>query len=353
MKQQMTTRMRLVVNDGMDILGGAGICNGPSNFLANAYCAVPIAITVEGANVLTRSLIQFGQGLTRSHPTLLHMIKAIQHGDDMPGFNKALLDTIKHGGANTYRSLAATVTRRRMKIHSQPVDYYESQLNKLSANFALCSDFAMTMGGSIKAAEFTSGRYADVLSNLFLGYAVLWHYQKYPVAGSEKLVEYAMENILFETEDALFGIYANFPIPLLGGAMRVLTAPTGRCYQRPTDDMVKAVAGLITTDSPVRTQLAESLYFSADPNDRVTLLNTTLPQALAADKLLTQLRKEKRTPSPAEKVIIDTAEAAREIIIQVDSFARVGKEIGQSEDWTSNERPAYTSMAYAEVAAAR
>lgn len=336
----------------MDILGGAGICNGPSNFLANAYCAVPIAITVEGANVLTRSLIQFGQGLTRSHPTLLHMIKAIQHGDDMPAFNKALADTIKHGGANTYRSLAATVTRRRMKIHSQPVDYYESQLAKLSANFALCSDFALTMGGSIKAAEFTSGRYADVLSNLFLGYAVLWHYQKYPVAGSEKLVEYAMENILFETEDALYGIYANFPIPLLGGTMKLLTSPTGRCYKRPTDDMVKSVAALITTDSPVRTQLAECLFFSADPNDRVSLLNTTLPQALAADKLLTQLRKEKRTPSPAEKVIIDTAEAAREIIIQVDSFSRVGKEIGQSEEWSSNERPAYTSMAYAREAVA-
>jgi acyl-CoA dehydrogenase len=206
------------------------------------------------------------------------------------------------------------------------------------------------MGGSIKAAEFTSGRYADVLSNLFLGYAILWHYQKYPVAGSEKLVEYAMENILFETEDALYGIYANFPIPLLGGTMKLLTSPTGRCYKRPTDDMVKSVAGLITTDSPVRTQLAECLFFSADPNDRVSLLNTTLPQALAADKLLTQLRKEKRTPSPAEKVIIDTAEAAREIIIQVDSFARVGKEVGQSEDWSSNERPAYTSMAYAHEA---
>jgi acyl-CoA dehydrogenase len=328
----------------MDILGGAGICNGPSNFLANAYCAVPIAITVEGANVLTRSLIQFGQGLTRSHPTLLNMIKAIQHGDDMPAFNKALAATLSHAAVNTGRSLSATVTRRRMKIHSQPVDYYESQLSKLSANFALCSDFAMTMGGSIKSAEFTSGRFADVLSNLFLGYAVLWHYEKYPVEGSEKMVEYAMETILFEAEDALFSIYANFPIPVLGTVMRGLTAPTGRCYSRPTDAMTRNVANLITTDSPVRTQLAQCLYFSADPNDRVSLLNTTLPQALAADKILSQLRKEKRVPSPAEKVIIDTAEVAREIIIQVDSFSRVGKEINHVEEWTNSERPAYTSL---------
>ena len=83
----------------------SGICNGPSNFLANAYCAIPIAITVEGANILTRNLIQFGQGLTRSHPTLLHMIKAINHGDDMKGFNKALGETFVHGATNLGRSL--------------------------------------------------------------------------------------------------------------------------------------------------------------------------------------------------------------------------------------------------------
>ena len=376
MKQQMTTRMRevtqflillsalsldiniishvQVVNDGMDILGGAGICNGPSNFLANAYCAVPIAITVEGANVLTRSLIQFGQGLTRSHPTLLHMIQAIQHGDDMPGFNKALSATIAHAGMNTYRSIGLAVTRRRMKIHAQPIDYYESQLSKLSANFALCSDFAMTMGGSLKQAEFTSGRYADVLSNLLLGYAILWHYKKYPVEGSEKLVEYAMENILFETEDALFGVYANFPIPVLGSVMQLLTSPTGRCYSRPTDTMTKNVAALITTDTPTRTQLAQCLYFSADPKDRVALLNATLPQALAADKILTQMRKEKRAASDAEKTIIDAAEAAREIIIQVDSFERIGKELNQPEEWTASERPAYSSSyAYAEAVPVR
>ena len=346
----LTSLSSQVVNDGMDILGGAGICNGPSNFLANAYSSIPIAITVEGANVLTRSLIQFGQGLTRSHPTLLHMIKAIQHGDDMKGFNKALSETISHAATNTFRSLNSTVTRRRFK-GSDTVGYYESQLAKLSANFALCSDFAMTMGGGLKFAEFTSGRYADVLSNLFLGYAVLWHFQKFPVAGSEKMVEYAMESILYDTEEALFAVFDNFPLPVLGTAMRVLTFPTGRCYAKPSDKMTSAVANMITTDSAVRTQLAQCLYFSADPKDRVAMINSTLPQALAADKLLTILRKEKRPATAAEKAVIDAAEAAREIIIQVDSFARLGKEIGLPEDWSASARPAYTAqMAMAAVA---
>ena len=344
MKQQMTTRMRNVVNDGMDILGGAGICNGPSNFLANAYSAVPIAVTVEGANILTRNLIQFGQGLTRSHPTLLHMIKAIQHGNDMAGFNKALAETIGHGASNLGRSLMYTVTRQRMKGNN-PVAYYESQLAKMSANFALCSDFAMTMGGAIKFAEFTSGRYADVLSNIFLGYAVLWHYTKYPVPGSDKMVEHAMDSILFETESAFHDIFANFPLPVLGPLMQVLTFPTGRCYGKPSDKVTSAVATLITTDSEVRKQLSNTLFFSKDPKDRVALINATLPQAMAADKILTQLRKEKRQPTAAEKATIDAAEAAREIIIQVDSFPRLGKELNMPEAWTSAQRPAYTANA--------
>ena len=227
MKQQMTHRMRQVVNDGMDVLGGAGICNGPANFLANAYTAVPIAITVEGANILTRSLIQFGQGLTRSHPHLLHLIKSIQHGDDLKGFNSALTSIIGHAVGNVGRSLSAAAGRRRSK-GSDAVGYYESQLGRLSTNFALCSDFALTMGGKLKFAEFTSGRFADVLSNIFLGYAVLWHYQKFPVEGGEKVLDYAMQSLLCETEEALFAIFDNFPVPLLGSIMKTLTFPTGK-----------------------------------------------------------------------------------------------------------------------------
>jgi hypothetical protein len=135
MKQQMTGRMRTVVNYGMDILGGAGICNGPSNFLANAYTSIPIAITVEGANTLTRSLIQFGQGLTRSHPHLIDIIKSIEAGNDMKGFNASLAATISHAMVNLGRSLGKTVTRSRVK-GSDPVAYYESQLSKIAANFA-------------------------------------------------------------------------------------------------------------------------------------------------------------------------------------------------------------------------
>lgn len=349
MKQQMTSRMRSTVNDGMDILGGAGICNGPNNFLANAYSNVPIAITVEGANTLTRSLIQFGQGLTRSHPHLLPLIKAIQAGDDMKGFNNNLTKIIGHGVTNTVRSVSSAVTRRRFR-GTDPVGYYESQLARIAANFALCSDLAMTMGGQLKFAEFTSGRFADVLSNLYLGYSVLWFYQKYPVQDAEIMVDYSMMNILHEAEDALFAMFDNFPVPVVGNTMRMLTFPTGKCYARPGDALAKAVAQAISTDTAVRKQMLDDLFVSDDINDRVALLNATLPKAVIADALMNKCRKEKRKPTAEEQVLIDAVEAAREKIIQVDSFSRLGKENQHPEEWSVLSRPAYGVHANAKAA---
>ena len=217
--------------------------------------------------------------------------------------------------------------------------YYESQLQKLSANFALCSDLALTMGGKLKSAEFTSGRFADVLSNIYLGYAVLWHYSKHPVEGSEVLVDYALQTILCDAEDALFGVYANFPVPGVGLAMQALTSPTGRCYKRPSDDLTRKAANAITTETKVRAQLGENLYIPTDLSERTAQLQAALPLCLKADAILAKVRKERREPTTQEKVDIDKAEALREVIIQVDSFARLGSEIHQGADWTASQRP--------------
>jgi acyl-CoA dehydrogenase len=348
MKQQMTSRMRVCVNDGMDVLGGAGICNGPSNFLANAYSSVPIAITVEGANILTRSLIQFGQGLTRSHPHLLHIIKAIQTGDDMRGFNLALSQTIIHGVTNTYRSVYHALFRSR-SYGRDPTSYYENQLSRLSTNFALCSDFALVLGGKVKSAEFTSGRFADVLSNLFLGYAVLWHHKKYPIKDSEPVLHYAMQSLLHDCESAFQDIFTNFPMTGMGFVMRNLTFPTGSCYPKPSDNLIRAVAQAISTDTPYHAELTQNLYKSPDiQHDRVALILDTMPKAVEADKILQILRKEKRSPTATEEALIAQVEAAREVIIQVDSFPRLGQEERYGESWNVLQRPAYTSSGVVE-----
>eukprot|EP00904_Undaria_pinnatifida_P009717 jgi/Undpi1/5876/HiC_scaffold_2.g01150.m1 len=340
MKQQMTTRMRQNINDGMDVLGGAGICNGPANFMGNPYMAIPIAITVEGANTLTRSLIIFGQGLTRSHPHLLDIIHSIQHGDDMPGFNKALGQIVGHGVTNSTRSFARTFTRSR-SMGSNPAAYYASQLDRLSAAFAYCSDIALTMGGKIKFAEMLSGRYADVLSGLFLGYATLWYTSHHKnVRGLDKVTDFAMQRTLADIEDAFYGIFANFPSKTLSLAMRGVAFPTGRCYSPPSDSLSQEVSQIISTDTAVRELFKENVFLSKDPMNRMTLIDATLPKAVQADSILRTLRREKREATADEQSLIDEVEAAREIIIQVDSFPGLGKEMLAGRDFSAENRPA-------------
>lgn len=337
MKQQCTSRGRIIANDAMDILGGAGICMGPANFMGNNYMSVPIAITVEGANTLTRSLIQFGQGLMRSHPHLLPLVRSIQAGDDIKGFNHGLTQMITHGAVNAGRAFSSALFRSRFK--SDLEGHYESQLNRLASAFAICSDVSLTLGGKIKFAEALSGRYADVLSHIYLGYATLWYHSKYPVKGGEKVVDFVMANLLVDIQDAFYGIFDNFPIRPAGYAMRFLTFPTGKTYVRPDDKLMAEVAQLISKPSAVRDQLSEHVFISKDPKDRVALLNAALPKAVKADEILGKCRKEKRQPTPSEQALIDEAEAMREIIIQVDSFPGLGKE-STTPGWKITDRPA-------------
>ena len=350
LKQQATDRMRRVINDGMDVAGGSGICKGPSNYLAPAYQLVPIGITVEGANTLTRTLIQYGQGLMRSHPHLLDLVRSIQAGNDMKGFNSHLASLIGHAVTNTFRSTTRALTRSRSggaRGGETALAHYESQLSRLSAAFAFCADVSLTLGGTIKFKEMLSGRYADVLSSIYLGYAVLWyHAQHKDVEGADKFLEYAMSELLRDSEDALHGIFANFPLRPLGWVMQAVTFPTGRCYSQPANDKLKReVAQLVSTESAIRDVLMESTFVSRDPSDRVALTLAALPKAIAADALLATLRKERRAATADEQALIDDAEAAREVIIQVDSFPRLGAEISQPAAWTAEDRPALDALA--------
>jgi acyl-CoA dehydrogenase len=337
MKQQCTSRGRIIGNDAMDVLGGAGICLGPANFMGVNYMAMPIAVTVEGANTLTRSLIQFGQGLMRAHPHLLSVVRSVQKGDDMDGFNKGLAGMISHGATNAALSVSRAVLRSRSKSDLEA--HYESQLSRMAAAFAVCSDLSLTLGGQIKFAEALSGRYADVLSNIYLGYATLWFHSKYPAKGSDKILDYAMANILVDTQDAFYGIFENFPIRPVAWTMQALAFPTGKTYERPSDKLMRQVANLITKPSEVRDLLIENIYIPKDMNDRVALLHAILPKAVKVDEIYAKMRKEKRQPTAEEKVLIDEVEAAREIIIQVDAFPALGQE-AQIPNWRTEDRPA-------------
>lgn len=333
-KQQITERGRDTVIRGMDVLGGAGICKGPNNFMANMYTTMPVAITVEGANILTRSLIIFGQGLTRAHPHLYDLIKTIQQGDDIEGFKREVGKLAKHGLENTLGSLSTAVTRSRFKKKGSLLEHYESQLEKISRNFAASADIALVLGGKLKFAEMVSGRFADVFSSIYLGYSALWFYKaNRHVEGIDAIFDYAMTQLCYDAQQGLVGISKNFPVPGVGLVMRGVSFPFGLPYDLPTDAQARKVATLVSTDSGVRSLLSENMFISSSKEDRVALLNDTLPKAVKADQILSSVRKQKRSPTIQEQQTIDEVEAAREIIIQVDSFAGLGAETREPAEY--------------------
>lgn len=335
MKSQTTHRSRLVVNDAMDVMGGAGICRGPNNHVGNGYMGLPIAITVEGANILTRSMITFGQGLNRAHPNLIHMVNAIEKGDDVNGFATHVKGFISHLTTNVARSIGRSVFRPRSKGKGDLSAYYEAQLGRLASNFATSSNLALVLGGKLKFEEMLSGRFADALGTLYLGYSCLWYYnQNRNVEGIDALLELSMENLLQENEKALHGISENFPMAGIGPIMSMVNFPTGKgVYNGPDDKMVQKVAKLISNPSGIRDLLSEGIFISDDKNDRIRQLNDCLPLSVEADKVVAAAKKAKRPLTTAEQQLVDKVTLMADVIVQVDVFNKVGIEKHMGADY--------------------
>jgi len=344
MKYETTSRARDVVNDAMDVMGGAGICRGPSNFLGNGYMTIPVAITVEGANILTRSMIIFGQGLNRAHPNLINIVNTIEHGDDLKGFTKEVSGFMNHLVTNVGRSLSRAVLRPRSKSNLEA--YYEGQLGRLASNFAVSADLALVLGGRLKFEEMLSGRFADAFSTLYLGYACLWYYQQNKhVEGIDAVFEMSMDSLLQQNQEALDGISSNFPVPLIGPIMKAVCFPTGMPYTGPDDKMVKSVSTLISTPSGVRDLLSEGVFVSNDPKDRARMLCDILPQSVEADRIVSAAKKAKRALTAEEQQMVDKVTAVINEIVQVDVFEKLGVENYEDDNYV---RPALRHTKFAQ-----
>ena len=273
MKYKCTEYGRIAVNNGMDILGGAGICKGNMNFLAPHYSAIPIAITVEGSNTLTRSLIIFGQGLNRSHPYLLDTIKTIQNENDIDGFNKNLINIIKHTLNNLFNSLYYTIYLN-FYNEKDKTNYYQTHLNKLTSNFALTSNLALLLGGKIKTSQYLSGRYSDILSDLYMSYACLWYYEKNKhVKDIDKLLKISLNEHFYNIQNSTNLISQNFPNKLLGFLIKFSTYPFGNLYKQSDDKLISYVSNLITTDTEIRDLLTENIFISTDNTDKLNQIS--------------------------------------------------------------------------------
>ena len=314
-KYHLTERGRAVVNDAMDILGGKGICLGPNNFMGRIYQQLPIAITVEGANILTRNLIIFGQGAIRCHPYVLKEMNAARAGD-LKTFDAALFGHIRHVISNETRAFLMAITGSRFvfvsrKAAPQTRRYYR-HLTRISAALAYAADISMlVLGGSLKRRERISARLGDVLSMLYLASAAL---KRFEDEGRQEadlpLLDWSLQDALARAAEALHGVLANYPVRLVGSFLRLATFPLGRHFAPPSDALGHEVARLLIAPSAARDRLCAGMYLPTPESEPLGCLEAALVAAIKAEAVEAKIRAAQKSGAIRGKTSEELAHAA-------------------------------------------
>lgn len=300
-KYHATERGRIVINDAMDLHGGKGICLGPDNYLGRDYQQTPIGITVEGANILTRSMIIFGQGAIRAHPYVLKEVAAAHEQDHeraLQQFDEALFGHISFAMSNAARSLVFGIAGG-IGIHAPPgaeTRRYYQQLTRFSANFALAADMAMGMlGGSLKRREKLSGRLGDMLSLMYLCSATLKRFEEDGRPAEDlPLLHWSMQDALYRIQQALDGVVQNFPNAAMRWLLGTLVFPVGLRLSPPSDRLGHEIAKLLMQPGAARDRLTAGMYLPADENDAIGALEAALASTLECEPLQAELEKARK-----------------------------------------------------------
>lgn len=297
-KYHCTSMSRECIADVMDIIGGKGIILGPRNFAGRSWQASPIAITVEGANIMTRSLLIFGQGAILCHPWVLQEMKAAQDPDRRAGieaFDRSLFGHIRFGISNAVRSFWFGITAA--KFGAAPGDAYTRRyfrkLDRYSANLALMADVSMLMlGGKLKFKESLSGRLGDVLSHIYMTSAMLKRYHDEGAPEVDKpLLAWAFHDSVHKIEEALSAALRNFPIRPVGWALWALIFPFGRRAEAPGDRLGHRVASLLMSTNEARDRLAHGVFLTPGEHNPGGRIASYLAKAVAAEPVERKLLK--------------------------------------------------------------
>ncbi len=287
LKYNLTEMARQIAIDSMDIHGGKGIITGPNNYLAASYASVPVAITVEGANILTRSMITFGQGAIRCHPHVLPEMHAAA-ADNLRDFDRALFGHIGFILSNVVRSLVLSLTGATLSSVpvSSPTRKHYQRINRYSASFALTVDICMlTLGGELKFRELISARLADMVSKLYLASCVLKHWEDQGRHEADlPLVNYSCQKLFHEFEQALNGVISNLP-RTVGWPLRALTLPLGRQVEPPEDSLISKVVQLISAATDSRERLLEGCWRDDNGNNPLSNYDSLLQRVDQADPI--------------------------------------------------------------------
>jgi acyl-CoA dehydrogenase len=355
-KYQLTEGNRQVINDAMDIHGGKGIIKGPNNYLSHAYESLPVSITVEGANILTRSLIIFGQGAIRSHPWLLKEMTAVTstNGHGRRDFDKALFSHIGYTISNGVRAFMLGVSgswATSSPVRGPAAPYFR-KITRMSAAFALIADLVLlTLGGKFKFKETLSGRLADALIHLYMGSAMLKQFEDDGRPEEDlPLLQWAMDDSLYIIQQSLVGVLRNFPVPLLGALVRILAFPLGQTYHRAPDITGKRIARMLMGENDCRKRLVDGIYISdendasgkvnsafhlvLDSTDAEQAIRTALKETVSVDNYVSLVRRavESGVITEEQATRVRLAQEASARVIAVDEFPR--SEIEGSENAT-------------------
>ncbi|MCY7355113.1 MAG: acyl-CoA dehydrogenase [Lysobacter sp.] len=328
-KYHCTTMGRELVSDVMDVHGGKGIILGPNNYLGRSWQASPIGITVEGANIMTRSLLIFGQGAILCHPWVLKEMRAAQNPDAQAGledFDRNLFGHMGFAISNAVRSFWYGLTAA--KIGKAPGDDYTQRfyrkLDRYSANLALMADTSMLLlGGKLKFKESLSGRLGDVLSQLYIASAMLKRYQDEGCPeGDQPLLAWAFHDGVHKMELALSGALRNFPIRPVGWVLWALIFPWGRRAQAPSDRLGHRAASLLMTPCDARERMSDGVFLTPCANNPAGRIDSYLPKVILADPV------ERKFLKALKNSDIETLD----FVSQLDE--------GVKEGWITNEERA-------------
>ena len=346
-KYHLTESMRTLIDDAMDIHGGKGIMMGPSNYLGRIYQSIPVSITVEGANILTRNMMIYGQGATRCHPYVLKEMLAAGETDDavaLEQFDGVFFKHIAFTFSNKARSFVLGLTGA--CLASTPNNgagkrYYQ-QLSRMSAGLAFSSDVAMgVLGGELKRREYISARLGDVLSYLYLGSAVLKRFEDQGrPRDDEPLMQWASDYCLYRMQESFYGLFDNFPSAIVGKALRLVIFPWGRCFKYPSDKLTSKAAAILATPSEARDRLTDGLFVPEDENEAVAQLEKAVELMLGTKDIEKKLYKARKAGQisevpgePVYKTALDAGVISKEEAQQMEAMTQAQRNVIMVDDF--------------------
>jgi acyl-CoA dehydrogenase len=349
-KYHMTEMGRTVINDAMDVHAGRGLILGERNYMANGYSATPVSITVEGANILTRNLMIFGQGAVRCHPWVYEEMQSVTHPDQAQGlkqFDRAFFSHIGYTCSNFVRTLVLGLTGARFKsapVAGETAQYYK-QLTRMSSALALVSDMAMlVIGGDLKRKERLSARLGDVLSHLYMATAVLKYYEDQGRQTADlPYVHWNCQNSLASIEQAFREFFRNFPIAIIGSLLKLVVFPWGTSYKKASDKLDHTIVQPMLSNNELRNRLTFATYVGKTADDVTGRIEIAFQKMLAAEPAAAELKQavkagsieksddylvmieqalEQGVLSKENADLLKEAQAAKWDAIQVDAYAK-------------------------------